>query len=81
MDAALIWDGNVNQGILMKSKKIKMNKDDLNKSSLSKYIQKCKWCGVDLEVFTQKDEDPEYYTNIYIICMCGECVHFRLPVN
>jgi len=45
------------------------------------YKQKCKKCGKEYEVSTQKDRDPEYYTDIYIKCDCGESVQFTLPVN
>ena len=38
-------------------------------------------CGNTIEVSTQKDDVPEYYTDIYIKCSCGKSVHFILPVN
>ena len=38
-------------------------------------------CGKTHEVSTQKDRHPEYKTEIYIRCECGESVRFVLPVN
>ena len=38
-------------------------------------------CGRKIEVSTQKDEDPEYYTEIHVRCACGKSVEFDLPVN
>jgi len=44
------------------------------------YIEKC-MCGKEIQVFTQPDNDPEYYTTIYVKCDCGDFVKFSLPVN
>jgi hypothetical protein len=44
------------------------------------YKKKCK-CGRTVEVSTQKDENPEYYTEIHVRCVCGRSVVFDLPVN
>ena len=38
-------------------------------------------CGTLYKIVTQKDNKPEYYTSIDIICECGERVRFDLPVN
>ena len=38
-------------------------------------------CGNVVEVSTQKDECPEYYTTVYVKCTCGKSVAFSLPVN
>lgn len=45
------------------------------------YKKKCKTCGSNILVLTQQDDDPEYYTTIYVQCECGEFIHFDLPVN
>jgi len=44
------------------------------------YIKKCT-CGKEIEVSTQQDEHPEYYTDVYVRCVCGKSVRFTLPVN
>ena len=44
------------------------------------YSKECT-CGKEHLVSTQKDEAPEYITEIYIKCTCGESVPFELPVN
>jgi hypothetical protein len=44
------------------------------------YEKTCE-CGRKIEVSTQKDEDPEYYTEIHVRCACGKSVEFDLPVN
>ena len=44
------------------------------------YKEKCE-CGNEIEVSTQKDENPEYYTDIYVKCECEKSILFSLPVN
>ena len=44
------------------------------------YTEKCA-CGREIEVSTQRDRGPEYYTSVYIRCTCGLSVSFSLPVN
>lgn len=44
------------------------------------YKEECE-CGNVLEVSTQKDNQPEYYTYVYVKCSCGKSVGFSLPVN
>ena len=44
------------------------------------YEAKCE-CGKVIEVSTQKDNRPEYYTDVFVKCECGKSVHFELPVN
>ena len=44
------------------------------------YEKKCE-CGRKVEVSTQKDDSPEYYTSVFVKCMCGKSVGFELPVN
>ena len=46
------------------------------------YIEKCDNCDKEYKVRTQKDVNPEYYTNVYVKCDCGDYwVEFELPVN
>lgn len=45
------------------------------------YIQKCAFCDLEQEVLTQRDSFPEYHTEIYLKCQCGEFIEFVLPVN
>lgn len=44
------------------------------------YINTCA-CGREQHIRTQKDDNPEYYTDIFIKCSCGEWIKFSLPVN
>lgn len=44
------------------------------------YKEMCK-CGKVHEVSTQEDRYPEYRTEVYIKCECGDSVKFELPVN
>lgn len=49
----------------------------------SPYIKECA-CGTFNKVFTQQDEDPEYYTELWVKCRnkaCEEYIMFCLPVN
>ena len=44
------------------------------------FKEKCT-CGRLVKVSTQKDNHPEYRTEIYVQCLCGKSVEFSLPVN
>lgn len=44
-------------------------------------IEVCNGCGRQHRVYTQPDDNPEYYTKVSHICVCGEVVTFNLPVN
>lgn len=35
------------------------------------YTEVCKSCNKMHEVLTQADNDPEYYTKVYVKCDCG----------
>lgn len=38
-------------------------------------------CGKVHKVLTQEDSFPEYHTEVYVYCDCGQYVEFVLPVN
>ena len=60
----------------------KMEKDiyDFDGEYAETFQKKCS-CGEIILVSTQKDNYPEYYTDIFIKCKCGKSVKFELPVN
>ncbi len=79
-------DGLKNEGsnpsaIIIKRVSCEMRLEDVCKLDRHEYTKNCELCGLKLEVFTQADNDPEYYTDIYVRCNCGEYIHFELPVN
>jgi len=45
------------------------------------YKARCKNCGKEHTLFTQEDNKPEYYTEVFVECSCGNRVLFQLPVN
>jgi hypothetical protein len=45
------------------------------------YTAVCPRCAAEVEVSAQRDEDPEYYTEVHVRCPCGGSVSFSLPVN
>jgi len=45
------------------------------------YVSKCSVCSKEVKVVTQKDDQPEYYTDVSVLCSCGNYVAFELPVN
>lgn len=45
------------------------------------YEEICKKCKAIHYLETQEDGSPEYYTDVYLKCPCGEYVKFDLPVN
>lgn len=46
----------------------------------NEYIMSCK-CGKNHKMLTQRNNFPEYETEIYLQCECGEYVECILPVN
>ncbi len=60
---------------------MRLDEDDLRKNFLEKYIENCHFCSQDIVVVTQRDSFPEYVTEVYVQCVCGEYVKFNLPVN
>jgi len=58
-----------------------MKLDEISESSRCSYIQHCTCCGIEQEILTQMDSYPEYETEIYLKCQCGEYIEFILPVN
>ena len=53
---------------------------DFNGEFAQTYSEHCT-CGKEIKVSTQRDDDPEYYIDIYVQCDCGKSVRFCLPVN
>jgi hypothetical protein len=44
------------------------------------YSETCE-CGHVIELSTQQDNQAEYITTVFVRCICGKSVAFRLPVN
>ena len=57
-----------------------VKKEEFNMEYEQIYTQFCE-CKREHTIITQKDSWPEYYTDVYVVCDCGNCVHFNLPVN
>jgi len=53
---------------------------DFDEECAQTYKEQCR-CGKEVEVSTQTDDRPEYYTDVYVKCECGKSVRFSLPVN
>ena len=53
---------------------------DFNGDCAETFKQTCK-CGFEHQISTQCDDEPEYYTDIFVMCKCGESTKFELPVN
>jgi len=58
-----------------------MNLEDIRKWRRNEYIQACDLCGLNQKILTQEDSFPEYHTEIYLQCQCGNYIEFILPVN
>ncbi len=58
-----------------------MNIEEIQKYFRCFYIKDCDYCGLTQEILTQSDEKPEYWTEIYLNCQCGNYIKFELPVN
>lgn len=57
-----------------------MNMYDFGGAASEVYTEICV-CGNEVKVSTQTDSYPEYYTEVFIKCECGNSVGFTLPVN
>lgn len=57
-----------------------MKIDDIPTGLRHEYHVKC-ICGKIFTALTKISNDPEYETEIFIKCDCGEYVEFNLPVN
>ena len=57
-----------------------MDNYDFGNEYSQTYIETCS-CGRKIEISTQRDRKPEYYTEIFVRCTCGKSVAFSLPVN
>lgn len=58
-----------------------MKLEEISTGYRSSYIQKCICCDLEQEILTQGNNYPEYETDIYLKCQCGEYIEFILPVN
>lgn len=47
----------------------------------TEYIQECYICKMGVKVLAQASNFPEYETEIYVQCDCGNFLLFILPVN
>jgi len=54
---------------------------DFDSSFAETFKETCEYCSREIEVSTQKDHSPEFYTKIHVKCECGNSVEFNLPVN
>lgn len=45
------------------------------------YNKVCPCCEKEHIVLTKESDFPEYETEVYIQCECGEWIEFVLPVN
>lgn len=64
-------------------KKLEWNKSTAlnDHDSRSLYVMQCD-CGKSTSVRTQRDNNPEYYTKIFVQCFhCAAWIPFDLPVN
>jgi len=58
-----------------------MSEFDTPELGRHKYTKICECCGMPVTVLAQEDDNPEYRTEIYVQCQCGEYAAFSLPVN
>lgn len=58
-----------------------MKIDEIEDYQRFSYTSECDRCGTEHEILTQSNCCNEYYTDIYVQCLCGDYVQFRLPVN
>ena len=58
-----------------------MKLEEIPKYTRVEYIKTCDVCDMDQKILTKRDDCPEYETEIYLKCQCGNFIEFILPVN
>lgn len=58
-----------------------MDREDISQGSQYSYEETCSLCEMKHLILTQDNNFPEYDTNVYLQCVCGNFVEFILPVN
>ncbi len=58
-----------------------MNMEEIAEDLRVEYEKVCCCCGLKQKILTQENYFPEYETEIYLLCQCGEYIEFILPVN
>lgn len=58
-----------------------MDYEDIPQECNCKYKITCNICEMETTVCTQTDIFPEYQTEVYVQCHCGNYLEFILPVN
>ena len=58
-----------------------MKIDKIPKWLRYEYKTICPTCNYEQKVLTQKDNMPEYATEVYVKCHCGKLLEFVLTVN
>ena len=58
-----------------------MQFDEIPESRRYEYKGVCECCEKEHTIWTLRDDFPEYVTEIYIQCECGEYIEFTLPVS
>lgn len=58
-----------------------MHKENIPKGLQCEYEKTCSTCLLTSLILSQHDDFPEYHTEIYLQCTCGEFLEFILPVN
>jgi C4-type Zn-finger protein len=58
-----------------------MNLDKIPMGLRHEYTQICPICTMEMKILTQHHNLPEYETEVYVQCQCGNYLEFILPVN
>ncbi len=58
-----------------------MKFEEIEELSRNQYINRCICCGLIHKIISKRNEFPEYETELFLECQCGEYVGFILPVN
>lgn len=58
-----------------------MNIEEIPEGLRYEYKKVCDVCDMTMKVMTQRNNSPEYETEVYIQCNCGNWIEFILPVN
>ena len=58
-----------------------MKLEEISQFLRVEYEMVCDICQTKQTILTQAHVVPEYETEIYLLCQCGNYIEFELPVN
>lgn len=58
-----------------------MRHEEIKKYNQHVYQENCDVCSQIINISTKKNDDAEFYTNVYVQCDCGNWIEFEVSIN